>query len=52
MGQAYSFSFWNPNSHYELNLANPVERDIVVSLILINKEISKRIVSGELADRS
>jgi len=26
MGNAFNFNFWNPNGHYELNLANQVER--------------------------
>ena len=52
MGKAYSFNYWNPNGHYELNLANPVERDVAVSIIIINKEASKKIGAGERADRS
>jgi len=52
MGQSFTFCYWNPNGHYELNLANQVEREIAMTLIVINKEISKRITSGELADRS
>lgn len=52
MGRAYSFNYWNPNGHYELNLANPVERDIAVTLFIINKEASKKIAAGERADRS
>lgn len=52
MGQAYYFSFWNPNGHYELNLGNPLEREIAMSLIVINKEAFKRIAAGEKADRS
>jgi hypothetical protein len=46
------FSFWNPNGHYELNLANSVERDIALTLIVHNKESAKKILSGERADRS
>lgn len=52
MGKAYSFNYWNPNGHYELNLTNPVERDVAVSIIIINKEASKKIGAGERADRS
>jgi hypothetical protein len=52
MGGSYFFNYWNPNGHYELNLANQVERDIAISLIILNKEASKRIAAGEKADRS
>jgi hypothetical protein len=52
MGRAYSFNYWNPNGHYELNLANPIERDIAITLIVMNKEGMKRISAGEKADRS
>ena len=52
MGQAYYFSFWNPNGHYELNLANSIEREIGISLLVINREAYKRIAAGERADRS
>jgi hypothetical protein len=49
---AYCFNYWNPNGHYELNLANPIERDIAVTLFVWNKESSKHILAGERADRS
>ena len=49
---AYCFNYWNPNGHYELNLANPIERDIAVTLFVWNKESYKRIAAGERADRS
>lgn len=52
MGKAYSFSFWNPTGHYLLNLGNPVERDIAVSLIVISKEACKKITAGERLDKS
>lgn len=52
MGKAFYFNFWNPNGHYELNLGNPIERDIAVTLVVFNKEQSKRIINGERADRS
>ncbi len=52
MGRALHFNYWNPNGHYELNLANPVERDLAVTIIVMNKEASKRIIPGEKADRS
>lgn len=52
MGPAYYFNFWNPNGHYELNLANPIEREIAISLIVINKEANKLMTNGERADRS
>jgi len=52
MGQAFYFSYWNPNGHYELNLANLIEREVAIALILINKEAFKKITAGEKADRS
>lgn len=52
MGNAFYFPYWNPNGHYELNLANQVERDIAVTLIVLNKEAMKRVAAGEKADRS
>ena len=52
MGKAYNFNYWNPNGHYELNLGNEVERDIAVTLFILNKEVFKRIAAGEKADRS
>lgn len=52
MGRAYLFNYWNPNGHYELNLANPVERDVAITLIVMNKEAMKRVAAGERADRS
>ena len=52
MGDAFFFSFWNPTGHYTLNLANNIERDIAMTLIVLNKEVNKFIVGGTLADRS
>lgn len=52
MGSAFMFNYWNANGHYELNLANPVEREVAVTLIVVNKEAGKRIAAGESADRS
>ena len=52
MGNAFYFPYWNPNGHYELNLANQVERDIAITLIVLNKEVMKRVAAGEKADRS
>jgi hypothetical protein len=52
MGKAFSFTFFNPNGHYELNLSNRVERDIAIALIVMNKEGAKRIIAGEKCDRS
>ena len=50
MNQAFLFNFWNPIGHYELNLINPVERDIIITLIVINKEGIKK--TSDKADRS
>lgn len=54
MGRAFSFNYWNPNGRYELNLANQVERDLAVTLIILNKDAFKRMSPGETmkADRS
>ena len=52
MGHAFYFSFWNPNGHFEINLANHIEREIAISLIVINKEAYKKVAAGERADRS
>lgn len=52
MGDAFFFSFWNPTSHYALNLANIIEREIAMTIIILNKEVNKQIVGGTLADRS
>ena len=52
MSQAFQFSFWNPNCHYCLNLQNQVEREIAMTLIVMNKEASKKVASGEKPDRS
>lgn len=52
MKHAYFFSFWNPSCRYELNLSNPIERDIAITLIVMNKQVIKRITQGELVDRS
>lgn len=52
MGKGFLFNYWNPNGHYELNLANPVERDVAVTLLVMNKEAAKRIGPGDKADRS
>lgn len=49
---AFFFNFWNPNGHYELNLANEIERDIAITLIVMNKEASRVILAGERPDRS
>ncbi len=40
MGDAFNFTYWNPNGHYTLNLNNSIERDIAITLIVINKEFS------------
>lgn len=43
MGDAFFFSFWNPNRHYELNLSNNLERDIAMTLLVLNKEVYNKI---------
>lgn len=52
MGDAFFFSFWNPTGHYALNLASLIEREIAMTLIVLNKEVNKLIVAGSSADRS
>ena len=52
MGQAYFFSFWNPTGHYSLNLANKIERDIALTILVLNKEVGKKIAAGQKVDRS
>ncbi len=52
MGQSFFFSFWNPTGHYELNLANFLQRDVAMSLIALNKEIMNKITEGLEIDRS
>ena len=52
MGDAFFFSFWNPSGHYSLNLANIIEREIAMILIVLNKEVNKLIIAGTMADRS
>jgi predicted nucleic acid-binding Zn-ribbon protein len=46
MGQAFYFNFWNPSGHYELNLSNLIEREIAITLLVLNKEAGKKIASG------
>jgi hypothetical protein len=52
MGTAYFFSFWNPTGHYSLNLAKRVEREVAMTILVLNKEAGKRITAGEKVDRS
>lgn len=52
MHQAYFFSFWNPTNHYTLNLSNKIERDIAITLLVLNKEYNKLITADLKADRS
>ena len=52
MGQSFFFNFWTPTGNYKLNLANILEREILVVLIVLNKEVNKKILAGQLADRS
>ena len=52
MKDAFDFNFWNPNGHYSLNLSNPIERNVAVSLFVMNKEAKKKMEEGLLCDRS
>jgi len=52
MGQAFHFAYWNPTGQYSLNLGNPVERDIAVTLIVLSKEAQKKMLSGQATDKS
>jgi hypothetical protein len=50
--EALYFSNFNPNGKYKLDLENPVQRDILKSMILINRKVNAKIVAKECADRS
>jgi hypothetical protein len=52
MGNAFNFSFWNPTGHYKLNLQHPIEREVAMMIIVINKEANRRILAGEMSDKS
>jgi len=52
MNKCYYFSFWNPTGHYSLNLAHYLERELAMSLLVLNKETHKLMLEGLMADRS
>jgi len=52
MNDSYFFTFWNPTGHYSLNLGSIIEREIAMTLIVLNKEAFKLTTSGLTADRS
>jgi hypothetical protein len=52
MGDALFFSFWNPSGYYKLNLANEIEREIAMTLLVLSKEVSLLVSKALCADRS
>lgn len=52
MGDAFFFSFWNPSRHYDLNLANPIEREIAMTLLVLNKDAIIKMQQNLVADKS
>ena len=52
MQDGFSFSFWNPNGQFKLNLANFLERDIAICLFVMNKEAKKLMEQNQICDRS
>lgn len=52
MQDGFSFSFWNPNGQFRLNLANFLERDVAICLFVMDKEARKKMEAGEMCDRS
>jgi hypothetical protein len=51
-GDSYSFSCFNPTGSYDLNLSVPLQRDLALSLLLLNKLNFERIGKGESVDKS
>lgn len=52
LGSAYTFNYFNPTGHYELKLANPVERDVAVTLLMFNRKYKLIVDQGDVTDRS
>ena len=47
-----NFNFFNPQGHYELNLAVPEQRDVANTILLLNKQFYAKVKAGEYKDRS
>ena len=52
MEQAMNFNFFNPQGHYELNLAVPEQRDVANTILFLNKQFFAKVKAGEYKDRS
>ena len=52
MEQAMNFNFFNPQGHYELNLAVPEQRDVANTILFLNKQFFAKVKAGECKDRS
>jgi hypothetical protein len=52
LGHSVDFTYFNPSGHYKLKLSNTLDRELALSLMLIDLEHSKKIARGERTDRS
>ena len=52
LGEAYNFNYYNPTGHYKLRLSNKAEREVALTLLMLNRKYSQLVKEGILSDRS
>jgi hypothetical protein len=52
LGQAYNFTYYNPNGHYKLKLSNKPEKEVALTLLMYNRKFKLLVQQGDITDRS
>lgn len=52
LGQAFSFTYFNPTGRYKLKLSNKPERDVALTLLMFNRKYKLLVQQGDVTDRS
>lgn len=50
LGNAFHFNYFNPTGHYSIKLSNQVEREVALTLLMLNRKY-KQIIEGGDAKR-
>lgn len=52
LGEAYTFTYFNPTGHYRLKLSNSSDREVAMTLLMLNRKYKLLINQGIVTDHS
>lgn len=52
LGEAYKFTYFNPTGHYRLKLSNSSDREVAMTLLMLNRKYKLLVNQGVVTDHS